>query len=194
MAGVSNALRKGAPEWQFDVCERRTLLLMAGLPGAGKTTLGLALSRALGWPLLDKDTLKSAMLACGIAEQRAGPASYELLLALGRDLIVEQHLSVILDSPAGYPRVIERAQVIVREGGARLAIILCLAGRELRTERVAGRINRLSQPMRPDGSATPGDGRQRFSHLPVSTLCLSTIPPVEDLLPEALAYLAGAGG
>lgn len=165
------------------------LLLMAGLPGSGKTTLGLALSRVLGWPLLDKDTLKSAMLSAGIGESLAGPASYALLLALGRDLLVEQRLSVILDSPAGYPSVIEQARAIAQEGNAILKVILCLADQNLRNDRVAARLNRPSQPAKPDGSATLGDGRQRFSHLPADTLLLTTTGPVEALLPNALVYV-----
>jgi predicted kinase len=99
----------------MDGSEQRTLVLMAGLPGAGKTTLALALGRALGWPVVDKDTLKSPLLKLGIANEVAGPASYTLLLALARDLLVHQRLSVILDSPAAYPRVVAgRARSLVR--------------------------------------------------------------------------------
>jgi signal recognition particle GTPase len=49
--------------------ENPTLLLMAGLPGAGKTTLALALGRILHWPVVDKDTLKSTLLLADIPEQ-----------------------------------------------------------------------------------------------------------------------------
>ncbi|MEO7077131.1 MAG: AAA family ATPase [Ktedonobacterales bacterium] len=75
---------------------------MAGLPGAGKTTL--ALGRALGWPVVDKDTLKSSLLDGDVPEELAGPASYKLLLAMGRDLCARQGLTVILDSPWTFRR------------------------------------------------------------------------------------------
>ena len=38
------------------------LVLMAGLPGGSKTMLALALGKELGWPVLDKDTVKTTLL------------------------------------------------------------------------------------------------------------------------------------
>jgi len=80
-----------------------TLVLMAGMPGAGKTTPALALGRSLGWPVIDKDSLKSPMLTKGISNDLAGPASYALMLAMADDLLVRQRLSAILDSPGRFP-------------------------------------------------------------------------------------------
>jgi predicted kinase len=118
---------------------------MAGPPGAGKTTLALAVSRALGWPVVDKDTLKSSILEAGVPEEIAGRASYDLMFDVGRDLVLHQRLSAILDSPAGYPVVIRRAEDLAREAGARLRFVLCLAGHAVRSRRLAERVPRSSQ-------------------------------------------------
>lgn len=48
-----------------------TLVVMAGLSGAGKSTLALALGRALGWPVLDKDSIKAPLLE--LARTKASP-------------------------------------------------------------------------------------------------------------------------
>jgi shikimate kinase len=40
---------------------RLTLVLMAGLPGAGKSTLASALSRELDWHVIDKDRHKELL-------------------------------------------------------------------------------------------------------------------------------------
>lgn len=68
----------------------QTVVVLAGMPGAGKTTLGIALSRELGIPMLDKDTLKHTLLAMDIPEAVAAPTAYELLFAIARDLVVVQ--------------------------------------------------------------------------------------------------------
>jgi len=52
-ADLSDALTAGAPA-------RRLVVLVNGLPAAGKTTLARALSRRLSLPLLSKDVIKEA--------------------------------------------------------------------------------------------------------------------------------------
>ena len=161
---------------------------MAGPPGSGKTTLALALSEALGWPTLDKDTLKSPLLEAGVPEEVAGPASYDLMFNLGRDLLIRQGLSVILDSPAGYPTVIERAAELACEVGARLKFVLCLADREMRNARMAERGSSRSQWTTDIG--IHDDGTERWAPLlPAHALEVRTNSTVEGLLPEIIEYV-----
>ena len=169
--------------------EKLTLVLMAGLPGAGKTVLTLALGQALGWPVIDKDTLKSPLLALGVPESVAGPASYDLLLALARDLLVEQRLSVILDSPAAYAIVLARAGELAGSAGADLKVVLCLAPRDVRSRRVAARAGRPSQQA--SLLDTAEDGQERFGHLPANTLRVDTTRPLAELVTDVLTYLPG---
>jgi predicted kinase len=56
-----------------------TLVLLAGLSGSGKTTLALAIGKRLGWPVLDKDSVRSPLLELGAPEELAGQASYVVL-------------------------------------------------------------------------------------------------------------------
>ncbi len=160
---------------------------MAGLPGVGKTTLALALGRELGWPVLDKDTVKTALLEMAVPEQIAGPASYALPLALCRDLVVQQRLSVIFDSPAGYPSSIEDARQIAEASGGVLKIIYCQAGSSLRNQRLAQRSHRLSQMV--NDPTTDAEGWTRFAHLPLERLDLHMEQPLSVLMADALAYI-----
>lgn len=175
-----------------DLDKRRpTLVLMAGPPGAGKTTLALAVSRVLGWPVVDKDTLKSSMLAAGVPEEIAGPASYDLMFDVGRDLVLCQRLCAILDSPAGYPVVIRRAERLAREASADLRYVLCLAGHAVRSARLAGRIARPSQWTA--DTAIPDDGSSRWLPLlPPHALHVRTEGPLDGLAGQVLEYLRGS--
>lgn len=164
-----------------------TLILMAGLPGTGKTTLALALGRVFGWPVIDKDSLKSPLLTTGISDELAGPASYALLLEMARDLLVQQRLSIILDSPARYRTVLEHVVSLTHQAGAHLKIILCVANQELRTQRIRERLARPSQ-WSTNGDVSDEQARQMFAHLPATILTLDTGRSFEQCIAEALAY------
>lgn len=165
-----------------------TLVLMAGMPGTGKTTLALTLGQALGWPVIDKDSLKSPLLTLGVSEELAGPASYALLLEMAHDLLVQQRLSVILDSPGRFPSVLERVQNMTEQVGARLKIIHCIANQELRQQRLTRRVARPSQ-WTANADLSDEQERQMFEHFPTDILILDTSWPFEQCIAEALAYL-----
>lgn len=165
----------------------RCLLLMAGLPGSGKSTLALALGDRLGWPVIDKDIILSAMLD-KVPESAAQPASYAVMLALGREILVTQQRSVILDSPTSWEQTVTAAREICREGDAHLRVILCLADRDARNERVRTRIAQRSQPV--GTSTTMGTGVDRFSHVAHDALHLDTGQDLERNVIDALAWLA----
>lgn len=161
---------------------------MAGMPGAGKTTLALALGRSLGWPVIDKDTLKSPMLLKGISNDFAGPASYALMLELADDLLARQHLSAILDSPGRFPFVLDRVRAIAAQTSASLKIIRCVASRELRAQRMIERVARPSQWAA--NIDLPSEQEQAmFTHLPPDALIVDTSRPLEQCVAETLAYI-----
>lgn len=165
-----------------------TLILMAGMPGTGKTSLALALGQTWSWPVIDKDSLKSPLLTSGVSPEQAGPASYILMLELAQDLLVKQHLSVILDSPGRFPFVLERVKAMTEQGGAHLKIIQCVAPRQLRNQRLTRRPARPSQ-WREDAGLSDEEEREMFAHLPADTLVLDTSCSLEDCLALAYAYV-----
>lgn len=61
---------------------------MAGLPGAGKSTVADALSRRTGWPVLAVDPVEGAMLRAGVgAGEPTGLAAYLAVEALAGHLL-----------------------------------------------------------------------------------------------------------
>ncbi len=73
------------------------LIVMAGLPGSGKSTIADALARALGCAVLSVDPVEAAMWRAGVARvQPTGLAAYVVVdalaehqLALGHNVIVD---------------------------------------------------------------------------------------------------------
>jgi hypothetical protein len=73
------------------------LVVMAGLPGAGKSAVAEELARALGCAVLSVDPVEAALWRAGVGkDEPTGPAAYVVAealaaeqLALGRDVIVD---------------------------------------------------------------------------------------------------------
>jgi predicted kinase len=154
------------------------LILMAGMPGSGKSTIAVGIGATFGWPVIDKDVIASSLLASGIPEEQMQPAAYDACFALTHDLLVRQRQTMILDTPCVYPVVLERAVRICAEAGAVLVPVLCSADRDIRNHRVATRQTMRSQPA--GQSRTPGYGRERFVHLPDDRIEIVTDDSVEQ--------------
>lgn len=101
------------------VGSRSTVVVVTGVPGAGKTTLARALAAALGVPVLSLDTIKERLYAWG----GSSPDRFALRLA------AEIELFAVLDG-TDCPAVVD---------------IWIAPGRD--TERVTGLLHRLGRPV-----------------------------------------------
>ncbi len=64
----------------------RRFVVISGLPGSGKTTLGLALAESLGLPLIDKDDILERLFE----ERGIGDAAWRRRLSRESDAILER--------------------------------------------------------------------------------------------------------
>ncbi len=151
------------PREQTNMTAPKMLILMAGMPGSGKSTVARELGHHLGFPVIDKDVILSALLATGVPETIAQSAAYNMMLDLGESLL-QQGMSVVLDSPASLPETVSVAKGVCRGASAKLVVVLCSSEQGVRNERVASRTSLPSQPA--SISTTPGTARERFLHLP----------------------------
>jgi len=112
------------------VLPKPILVLIAGLPGVGKSTLAFRLGQMLGWVVIEKDKLKeaffedSALKEEKIDEETADRVAYHCFFTIAENLLINQGLSVILDSSTLHPFVLKRAKELAACSGANLKIIL----------------------------------------------------------------------
>jgi len=165
-----------------------TLVLMAGLPGAGKTTLAYALSRELQRYVVDKDRYKQELLDKGWDDEIAGRAAYNRSFETARHVLFKQQTSVILDSGALHRFILENADTVCNISNAQLKAILCVVDRDLRNERLRERPWPLVTNITVDPETT-ADYLQYFEHLPSDTLTLYTNEPFAETFMEAKEYL-----
>ena len=173
------------------------LIVMKGLAGSGKSTLGRALSRQLGWPLIDKDDAKDLLDGHAPA---AGPLAYAIMFNIARRQLL-QGLNVICDSPLTGSISYERAQKIAIETHASLAVVECICSGENLWKQ---RINDRKALQLPAHHQTDWDayqlllGQSQFQeHLYSIThphLVVDTAQPLQECLTLVLTWLDMSSG
>ncbi len=167
---------------------RLTLVMMAGLPGTGKTTLAYALHGALGWRVIDKDEHRIILLNQGLDEELAANEAYEHSFAEIRNALMNEQASVIFDTAAMHRSIVDTVKEIADSAeGVQLKVILCVVDREERDNRLRTRpFPHTRIAVEP---ATIADYLQYFDHLPQDKLTLFTNAPLEECLSKAKEYV-----
>lgn len=163
------------------------LALMAGLPGAGKTTLSSALGSTTGWHVLHKDAVKDALFLQGVPDEQASWQAYEISFRYIHEVLVTKQTSIIFDTSAINPFVLERARELSNAAQACLKVIRCHVHEDIRLQRLQGRFNRTG----PLDLATLSVEERRllFRHLPKNTLHLNTEHPLDACIRIVQHYL-----
>ena len=173
------------------------LIVMAGLPGAGKSTIAEVVGNRLGHSVLSVDPIESAILAAGIdADQPTGLAAYlvaekmaENELANGRGVLIDAVNAV---EPAREQWV----QLAAAQATPIKFIEVVCSDPELHRTRLESRENRLAHLAQPSWHAVeqsldewePWSGASGA----VPRITLDSVQPLGANVDQALAFLARA--
>ena len=178
---------------------RPLLVIISGAPGAGKTTLGRAISGRLGLPFLSKDELKEAIGdELGVpsdvaASQRLGLAAYRILYSVAAR-ILESGGGAVIESNFRRGQSEPELRSIVELADARL--VHCSAAAETIQARYAERYQRGDRhPVHLDAQRADvladdlSRGRFEPLDLDVPRLVVATDDGYEPGLEEILTFL-----
>jgi predicted kinase len=164
------------------------LLQMAGESGTGKSTLARAVGRRTGAVVLDKDAILAPLMEEGLEAETAGGYAYRVLFSLARSLLESGH-SVVVDSPAFYPSILQRGKDAAAEFDVDYFLIECHCTDALvHDKRLGTRDRRISQPAT---SIHVIEQRSLPSRVAIGEphLLVDTAQPLDVCIEKALEYL-----
>jgi predicted kinase len=125
------------------------LVVLAGLPGVGKTSIAIALARLVGAVFVRIDSIELALHASGQSTETIGAGGYLVGYAIARDNL-RSGLTVIADSVNPLPATRDAWQDVATGIGAKVleVEVVCSDRREhrRRVEERLGRIPEMSGP------------------------------------------------
>ena len=166
------------------------LIVFAGLPGTGKTTLARLLAADLHAALLRIDAIEATIVRCGLAAQPVGPVGYVVAeeiaagcLAVGTPVVVDA-VNPVAEARAVWPTLAAKYGVSLRTIETRLS------DHAEHRRRVRQRRSDLPGLVVPTWEQVRDRGFQPWDEdRDGPRLSVDTIEPPEKLLPVIRAYL-----
>jgi predicted kinase len=173
------------------------LVVTAGLPGAGKSTIAEVVGHRLGIPVVSVDPIESAILRAGIdADEPTGLAAYLVAETIAEGVLGNGG-SVIVDAVnAVEPARTQWVKLATRQNTAiRFLEVIC-SDPELHRERLAGRDRRLAHITEPSWHAVEQSLDEWESWTgatgAVPRVTLDSVQPLGVNVEQAIAFLESA--
>jgi len=169
------------------------IVIMAGLPGTGKSTLSRALAQRLPGAVFDKDAIRAALFQPAYIEYSQAQDDFcqEIMLQSGGYLLSkDSELYVLLDGRT-FSRRYQRERVIefCRQGGTTWATLECVCAEGTALRRLA---EAMAQNTHPAANRTPElyhQIRKAWELIDLPKILIDTDENLHSCVDRALRYL-----
>lgn len=173
------------------------LILIAGLPGTGKSTLAQAIARRTDAALIDKDRLRAALFAPPDIEYSAGQDDFcmELMLQTARYLLTRRPARLVLLDGRTFSRAYQRDRVIeyAQAMGQPWRVLECVCAEATARERIARDLAAGSHPAGNRTQELYTAVRASWEAVAEPKAVTDTDQPVEECLARALEHIGWHG-
>jgi predicted kinase len=170
------------------------LIAMAGLPGAGKSTIAEILGHRLGYPVISVDPIESAILSAGIgSNQPTGLAAYLVADSIA-DAALANGLNIIIDAVNAVDAAREQWLELAQKHHEQIKFLeIVCSDTDIHKERLASRDRNLAHIPDPTWHAVE-QSLDEYSEwtgdtAAVPRLTLDSVAPLGTVVEAALAFL-----
>jgi adenylylsulfate kinase len=169
------------------------IVMMAGLPGTGKTTLALELARRTSGRVLSKDEFRHALFAPDEIEYSTHQDDFcqELMLQTAAYLVAREPSRIILLDGRPFSRRYQIENVLVTATSLHQSwrILECVASEETIQQRLSSDLGTREHPAGNRNFAMYLEVRARFEAIKFPKAVIDTTRPVEECIAQALPVL-----
>jgi predicted kinase len=163
------------------------LVAMSGLPGAGKSSIAVAVARELGLVLLELDHLEAPLLRRGVDGDTLGWSGYEMLTAIAEDNLLLGS-GVLIDSVLWTNEWRDRWAALAGRCGAGWRPMEVVCSDPATHQARVGERHLRCDAFKPSWE-TMVERRNWYEPWRDPRLVLDSLRPIEELVPEALAFV-----
>ena len=169
------------------------IVLMAGLPGTGKSTLARELARRTGGRVLSKDDFRHAIFTPEEIEysSRQDDFCLQLMMETAGYLLSQDPAKIVFLDGRPFSRryQIENVLAAAESLGQPWRILECVCSEDVVKSRLEGDVSGGKHPAGNRGYPLYLDVKARFESILHSKLVIDTGVPLEECIPSALAGL-----